>query len=75
MTKPHFKQEFRQEVAALVVDKGYSISDAAEAMGVGKYTVDKWARDLRKERNGEDTQGAPISEERRRIRELERESQ
>ena len=75
MTKPHFKPEFRQEVAELVVDKGYSIREAAEAMGVGKSTVDKWARDLRKERNGEETQGAPISEERRRIRELERENQ
>jgi putative transposase len=52
MTK-HFKPVFRQEVAELVVDKGYSIRDAAEAMGVGKSTVNKWARDLRKERNGE----------------------
>ena len=73
MTK-HFKPEFRQEVAELVVDKDYSIREAAEAMGVGKSTVDKWTRDLRRERNGEETQGTPISEERRRIRELEREN-
>jgi transposase len=44
-------------------------------MSVGKSTVDRWVRDLRKERNGEETQGAPISEERLRIRELERENQ
>ena len=42
---------------------------------MSKSTVDKWARDLRKERNGEETQGAPISEERRRIRDLGRENQ
>ncbi len=34
MTKKHFKPEFRQEVAGLVVDKGYSIREAVEAMGV-----------------------------------------
>jgi transposase len=44
-------------------------------MRVGKSTVDKWARDLRKERNGEEAQGAPISEGRGRIRELECENQ
>jgi transposase len=74
MTK-HFNPEFRQEVAELVVDKGYSVREAADAMSVGKSTVDRWVRDLRKERNGEETQGAPISEERRRIRELERKNQ
>ena len=74
MTK-HFKPEFRQEVAELVVDKGYSIREAAEAMSVGKSTVDKWARDLRKERNGKETQGAPISEERRKIAAMGREIQ
>ena len=71
----HFKPAFRQEVAELVVYKNYSIREAAEAMGVGKSTVDKWARQLRKERLGEETQGTPISEERRKISALEREIQ
>ena len=69
----HFKPEFRQEVAELVVDKGYSIREAAEAMGVGKSTVDKWSRALRKERNGEESNCTPISEERRKIISIERE--
>ena len=74
MTKK-FKPEFRQEVAELVIDNNYSIREAAEAMNVGKSTVDKWVRLLRKERNGEVTQGIPISEERRKILALEREIQ
>ena len=74
MTK-HFNPEFRQEVAELVADKGYSVREAADAMSVGKSTVDRWVRDLRKERNGEETKGAPISEERRKILALEREIQ
>ena len=44
-------------------------------MGVGKSTVDKWARQLRQERNGDDVKALPISKERRRIRDLEREVQ
>ena len=74
MTK-HFKPEFRQEVAELVIDKGYSIREAAEAMSVGKSTVDAWARQLRKERDGEVSLSTPISEEQRRIKALEREVQ
>ncbi len=75
MTKKHFKPEFRQEVAELVVDKGYSIREAADAMSVGKSTVDKWARQLRKERDGEVSLATPISEEQRKIKALEREVQ
>ena len=74
MTK-NFKPEFRQEVAELVLDKKYSIREAAEAMSVGKSTVDKWVRQLKKERNGESDQKMPISEELRRIKELEKENQ
>lgn len=31
-----FSPEFRCEAASLVVDRGYSIAQACEAMGVGK---------------------------------------
>ncbi|MGK0474967.1 MAG: transposase [Oleispira sp.] len=48
--RPNFKPEFRLEVAQLVLDKGYSIREAAEAMDVGKSTVDKWARQLKEEK-------------------------
>lgn len=75
MTKQSFKPAFRQEVAELVVDQGYSIREAADAMGVGKSTVDSWARNLRKERDGDKPIGTPISAENRRIKELEREVQ
>ena len=74
MTK-HYKPAFRQEVAELVLDKGYSIREAAEAMSVGKSTVDKWARSLNTERNGEKPSGIAISEEHVKIRALEREVQ
>jgi Transposase and inactivated derivatives len=75
MTKRHFKPEFRQEVAELVLDKGYSIREAAEAMNVGNSTVDKWVRLLKKERNGIETKSTPISDEQRKIKQLERDIQ
>ncbi len=33
----------------LVVDQGYSIREAAEAMNVGKPTTDKWVQQLKNE--------------------------
>ena len=70
-TRPTFKPEFRLEVAELVVDQGYSIREAAEAMNVGKSTVDKWVRQLRTERQGGSPKASPMTPEQRKIRELE----
>jgi len=70
--KPHFKPEFRLEVAQLVVDKGYSVREAAEAMNVGKSTVDKWARQLKLERDGVSPAATPLTEDKLKIRELEK---
>ncbi|WP_299980720.1 transposase [uncultured Pseudoteredinibacter sp.] len=49
-TRPTFSPEFRLEAAQLVVDQGRSVREAADAMGVGKPTMDKWVRQLREER-------------------------
>ncbi len=52
-TRRTFSSEFKLEAAQFVVDKGYVVREAAEAIGVGKSTMDKWVKQLRKERNGE----------------------
>jgi len=70
-TRPTFTPEFRLESAQLVVDQGYTIRQAADAMGVGKSTMDKWVRQLRIERNGESPQASPMTPDQRKIRELE----
>ena len=41
-------------------------------MGVGKSTMDKWVRQLRSERQGIPSKASTITEEQRRIRELEK---
>jgi transposase len=71
-TRARFTPEFRLESAQLVIDQSYSIREAAEAMGVGKSTMDKWVRQLRVERSGgQVTSATPMSPDQRKIRELE----
>lgn len=70
--RPRFNPEFKVECAQLVLDQGYSFREAAEAMNVGKSTLDKWVRKLKAERGGELTTGKPITEEQREIAELKK---
>jgi transposase-like protein len=41
MTK-NFKPEFRQEVAELIVDKGYSVREAADTMNATRESFNSW---------------------------------
>lgn len=70
--RPNFSPQFRLEAAQLVVDQGYKVREAAEAMGVGKSTMNKWVRQLRAERQGKAPIATPMTEDQRRIRELEK---
>jgi transposase len=60
------------EAAQLVVNQRRSIRDAAEAMGVGKSTMDKRVRQLRAERRDISLQATPMTPDQLRIRELEK---
>ena len=71
-TRPTYSPEFRLEVAQEVVDKRRSIREVAESLGLGQSTVDKWARQLKKERNGELSGATPLTPDQLKIRELER---
>lgn len=73
-TRPRYDADFRLKVAQLVLEQEYSIREAAEAMGVGKSTVDKWVRQLRNDRQGKVSGlSVPIGDDQQRIRELEKE--
>ncbi|WP_087465107.1 IS3 family transposase [Cellvibrio sp. PSBB006] len=71
-TRPTFSPEFRHEAAQLVVEKGYTIREASESMGVGLSTMDKWVKQLRAAPGGQPVKGAPVTPEQQRIRELEK---
>ena len=73
--RPNFKPEFCLEVAQLVLDKGYSIREAADAMDVGKSTVDKWVRQLKQERGGISPNASPMTPDQIKIRYIEEEKE
>jgi len=71
-TRAIFTPEFRLEAAQLVVDQDYSVRAAADAMSVGKSTMDKWVRQLKNERQGIVSQASPLTPEQQKIRALEK---
>ncbi len=74
MTKRRtFSPECRMEAAQLVVDQGYTLKAACEAMGTGKTTMESWVRKLRAERAGKAPQkGEAMTPEQREIQDLKR---
>ena len=74
MTKKRrtFSPEFKLEAAQLVVDQGYTVRAACDAVGVGKSTMEYWVRQLRQERQGETPKATALTPEQRRIQELEK---
>ena len=71
-TRARFTPEFRLEASQLVVDQNYSVRQAAEAMNVGRSTMDKWVRQLKDERKGVTSSATPLTPDQRKIRELEK---
>lgn len=67
-----FSAEFKLEATQLVLDQNYSVVDAANAMGVGKSTMDKWVRQLKLERKGISPKASPMTPEQVEILELKK---
>jgi len=67
-----FTPEFKLEAAQLVVEQNYSIREAANAMNVGKSTMDKWVRQLRNEFNATATHPTALTPDQRTIKALEK---
>ncbi len=71
-TRRQFSAEFKLECAQLVLDQDYTVKEAAQAMNVGKSTMDKWVRQLREERQGKTPKASPMTPEQIEIRELKK---
>jgi transposase len=71
-TRRTYSPEFKLEAAQLVVDQGYTVRAACDAVGVGKSTMEYWVRQLRQERQGETPKASALTPEQRRIQELEK---
>ena len=66
-----FSPEFKLDAARLVVDQGYSVSEAARSLGVGTTAIRRWVKQLEIERGGETPSSKALTPEQQRIQELE----
>ncbi len=72
-TRRSYSTEFKLEAAGLVVDQGYSVKAASEAIGVGVTAIRRWAAQLSQERDGITPKGShALTVDQQRIRELEK---
>ncbi|MBN3729543.1 transposase [Burkholderia sp. Tr-20390] len=47
-----FSPEFKQQAACLVLDQGYSFTEASRSVGVGESVLRRWVQQLQMERQG-----------------------
>lgn len=66
-----FSREFKHDAASLVVDQGYSCSEAGRAVDVHENTIRKWVQQLESERGGITPSAKALTPEQQRIQELE----
>jgi transposase len=66
-----FSPEFKHEAASLVVNQGYSVSEASRSLGVGANDVRRWVRQLGEERRGITPKSRALTSEQQKIQELE----
>ena len=52
ITNKQYPIEFKKEAVALVLDQGYSVSDAAESLGITTKLLYAWKAKIENERQG-----------------------
>lgn len=70
-TRRSFTDEFKHEAANLVIDQGYSMSEASRAMGVGPSVMRRWVVQLEGEQKGVTPKAKAMTPDQQRIQELE----
>lgn len=66
-----FSTEFKHEAASLVLDQGYSFTEAGKSLGVGETALRRWVDQLKGERGGATPKAKALTSEQQRIQELE----
>ncbi|MBF8659623.1 IS3 family transposase [Pseudomonas putida] len=73
MTKQRrtFTPEFKREAACLVLDQGYSHTEAARSLGLVESALRRWVNQLQQERGGITPASKALTPEQQKIQELE----
>lgn len=51
-THKQYTKEFKEEAVALVLDQGYSVTQAAKSLGIGSGLLYKWKEKVEAQREG-----------------------
>ena len=70
--KQKFTRAFKNETATLVIDQGYSVTEACQAMNVSETSLRRWVKQLQCERNGITPKSKAMTPEHQKIQELEK---
>ena len=69
-----YTREFKLEAVSLVIEHNRKVAEVAQSLGIGISTLDNWVRKYKKEKQGvAPTEGLALTNDQRRIQELERE--
>ena len=68
-----FTSEFKLEAVRMVRDKGFSVAEVCESVGVGETALRRWLVQYDAEVLGQPGLGKPLTPEQQRIRQLEME--
>ncbi len=63
--------EFKREAACLVLDQGYSHTEAARSLGLVESALRRWVKQLKQERGGVTPISKALTPEQQKIQELE----
>nr|ULG18714.1 transposase [Serratia proteamaculans] len=51
MGTPRFTPEFKQEAVRQITERGYSVAEVAERLGVSAHSLYKWLRSIKPDNN------------------------
>ncbi|ANA20668.1 IS3 family transposase [Salmonella enterica subsp. diarizonae] len=56
MGTPRFTPEFKEEAVRQITERGYSIAEVSERLGVSAHSLYKWLRAVKPDNNGQQAQ-------------------
>lgn len=68
MSNQRFSPEFKDEAVRQIVDRGYSVSEVSERLGVSAHSLDKWVKAVKPDKT--DEQAAALIEARSEVMRL-----
>ena len=70
-TRRTFSREFKREAASMVLDQGFKVADVCHQLEVGETALRRWVDQVKFERNGGVPKAEALTDEQRKIQELE----